>query len=41
MKVGNFRGVLTPDDMFAAAQVGGKILIYDDECYFGCEALVE
>ena len=37
----SFPGALTPDDVFAGAEVKGTVLIYDDEHYFMGGALAE
>ena len=41
MKSGNFKGALTPDDVFGGAEIKGQVVIYDDEHYFMAGALAE
>lgn len=41
MTARDFPGALTPDDVFAGAEVKGSVVIYDDEHYFMGGALAE
>jgi len=37
----DYRGIFTPDDIFAGAEIEGEILLYDDEHYMMAGALAE
>ncbi|MDH3762030.1 MAG: FAD-dependent oxidoreductase [Gammaproteobacteria bacterium] len=41
LEIDSAAGVLTPDDIFAGAEVADEILIYDDDHYFMAGALAE